>query len=93
MATPSRMNRRSPLLTAVMLLFLVYTLVPLVWLILAATKTQGDLFSSPGLWVGDKFSLFSNIGDTLTYKDGIFLRWLGNTVLYVVQLRGSREAM
>lgn len=76
--------RRSPLLTMMMLLYLVYTLVPLVWLIVSATKTQEDLFSSPGLWFGDSFAFFSNIKDTLTYNDGIYLRWLGNTLLYVV---------
>ncbi|TDO47177.1 multiple sugar transport system permease protein [Kribbella sp. VKM Ac-2527] len=76
--------RRSRLLTGMMLLYLVYTLVPLLWLLLSATKTQDDLLSSPGLWFGKTFALFSNIQDTLTYDDGIFLRWLGNTLLYVV---------
>jgi multiple sugar transport system permease protein len=76
--------RRSPLLTGLMLLYLVYTLVPLLWLLLSATKTQEDLFSSPGLWFGDQFAFFANVRDTLTYRDGIFLRWLGNTLLYVV---------
>ncbi len=28
--------------------------------------------------------MFSNIGDTLNYQDGIFVRWIGNTLLYVV---------
>lgn len=76
--------QRSPLLTVLMLLYLVYTLVPLVWLVLSATKTQADLFSSPGLWFGDGFAFFSNVRETLTYNDGIYLRWLGNTLLYVV---------
>ncbi|GAB2576061.1 carbohydrate ABC transporter permease [Kribbella endophytica] len=76
--------RRSPLLTGLMLLYLVYTLVPLVWLLLSATKTQADLLDSPGLWFGDHFALFGNIKDTLTYDGGIFVRWLGNTLLYVV---------
>jgi multiple sugar transport system permease protein len=67
-----------------MLLYLVYTLVPLLWLLLSATKSQADLLSSPGLWFGDQFALFSNVRDTLTYDNGIFLRWLGNTLLYVV---------
>jgi multiple sugar transport system permease protein len=67
-----------------MVLYLVYTLVPLVWLILSATKTQEDLFSSPGLWFGDSFAFFSNVRETLTYHDGIYLRWLANTLLYVV---------
>ncbi|WP_202817592.1 carbohydrate ABC transporter permease [Kribbella sp. ALI-6-A] len=76
--------RRSPLLTGLMLLYLVYTLVPLLWLLLSATKTQADLLDSPGLWFGDHFALFANIKDTLTYDGGIFVRWLGNTLLYVV---------
>ena len=50
--------RRSPLLTGLMLLYLVYTLVPLLWLFLSATKTQDDLLSSPGLWFGKSFALF-----------------------------------
>jgi multiple sugar transport system permease protein len=67
-----------------MALYLIYTLVPLVWLVISATKTQSDLLSTPGLSFGHTFSLFTNIGETLTYNGGIFLRWLGNTVLYVV---------
>jgi len=82
-ASPLR-PKRSPLLTGVMVLYLLYTLVPLVWLLLSATKTQDDLLSTPGLWFGKSFAFFTNIKDTLTYNDGIFLRWLGNTVLYVV---------
>ncbi|GAB3921088.1 carbohydrate ABC transporter permease [Kribbella albertanoniae] len=77
-------SKPSRLLTGLMVLYLVYTLVPLVWLVISATKTQDDLLSTPGLWFGDSFALFSNIKETLTYNDGIFLRWLGNTLLYVV---------
>jgi multiple sugar transport system permease protein len=77
--------RRSRLLTGLMLIYLVYTLIPLVWLLISATKTQNDLLSTPGLWFGDGgFALFSNVKETLTYRDGIFLRWLANTLLYVV---------
>ncbi|HKS49636.1 MAG TPA: carbohydrate ABC transporter permease [Amycolatopsis sp.] len=67
-----------------MALYLVYTLIPLLWLVISATKTQPDLLSTAGLATGHSFSLLSNIGDTLTYNNGIYLRWLGNTVLYVV---------
>ncbi|WIY06445.1 carbohydrate ABC transporter permease [Amycolatopsis mongoliensis] len=75
---------KSRVLTAVMALYLVYTLVPLVWLVINATKTQPALFSSSGLAFGGPFALFDNIGQTFTYDGGIFFRWLGNTVLYVV---------
>ncbi|HZU93051.1 MAG TPA: carbohydrate ABC transporter permease, partial [Microbacterium sp.] len=76
--------RKSVALTVVMLLFLIYALVPLAWLVINATKEQADLFSSFGLWFGDRFALWDNIVATLTYRDGIFVRWLGNTLLYVI---------
>jgi multiple sugar transport system permease protein len=78
------MPRRSKVLTAAASLYLVYTLLPLVWLVINATKSQASLFATPGLWFGGPFALFANIGQTFTYDDGIFLRWLGNTLLYVV---------
>ncbi|MCO8269436.1 carbohydrate ABC transporter permease [Actinoplanes sp. TRM 88003] len=63
----------------------VYALFPLAWLLINSTKTQEGLFSSFGLWFDDgKFALFSNIADTFTYNDGIYTRWLLNTLLYVV---------
>jgi len=76
--------RSSKVLLVVMVLYALYTLVPLVWLVINATKTQGGLFSSFGLWFGPDFALWQNLVDTLTYRDGIFLRWFGNTLLYVV---------
>jgi multiple sugar transport system permease protein len=79
-----RRNRRSPLLTLITSLVLVYTLLPLAWLAINATKTQDGLMDSFGLWFDGDFALFDNIGKTFTYDDGIFLRWLGNTVLYVM---------
>jgi len=77
-------QRRSIVLTIVMVIFTIYSIVPLIWLIVNATKTQPELFSSFGLWFGNGFSLFQNIADTLTYRNGIFLQWFGNTLLYVV---------
>ncbi|OIH94414.1 ABC transporter permease [Curtobacterium sp. MCBA15_001] len=76
--------RKSPLLLVVMIVITVYSLLPLFYLVVNATKTQADLLSSFGLWFGDGFALFQNIGETLTYDNGIYLQWLGNTVLYVV---------
>jgi len=78
------MRRKSLILTIVMSLFILYTLLPLFWLLINATKEQGDLFTTFGLWFGGGFHLWDNIVETFTYRDGIFLRWLGNTLLYVV---------
>jgi len=77
-------STKSTVLLIVMIAYALYTLVPLAWLLISATKTQAGLFGSFGLWFSDDFALFDNVVQTLTYRDGIFLRWLGNTVLYVV---------
>jgi multiple sugar transport system permease protein len=85
--------RRSRTLTAVMALYLLYTLIPLAWLVISATKTQPDLLSTPGLSFGGVFALFDNIGQTFTYDNGVFLRWLGNTLLYVVVGAGGATVL
>jgi multiple sugar transport system permease protein len=76
---------RSTTLTLLTSLVAIYSLVPLVWLVINATKTPEGLLSSFGLWFDDgKFALFDNIKQTFTYDDGVFVRWMLNTVLYVL---------
>jgi len=82
--TPGR-PRRSVLLTLLTGLVLIYTLIPLAWLLISATKTQEGMASSFGLWFGGgHFALWDNIKETFTYDDGVFTRWLLNTLMYVV---------
>jgi multiple sugar transport system permease protein len=76
--------RRSVPLTLLASLVVVYTLIPLAWLFISATKTQPKLFSSFGLWFSGDFALWDNLQQTVTYDHHIFLRWLLNTLLYVV---------
>ncbi len=77
-------RKRSLILTIAMALFITYSLLPLVWMLINSTKTQENLIGSFGLWFSGDFAFFDNIAQTLTYDDGIFLRWMGNTLLYVV---------
>jgi multiple sugar transport system permease protein len=77
-------GRRSNVLTIAMIALLAYFLLPLLWLVISSTKTTGDLFSTFGLWFGNTFALFSNIGKTLTHNDGEYARWLLNTFFYSV---------
>ncbi|MEV7002367.1 carbohydrate ABC transporter permease [Streptomyces sp. NPDC093982] len=60
-----------------------YTLMPVTWLLFAATKNHRDLFATSGFAFGD-FNLFANLHQVLTFNDGIYLRWFGNSVLYSV---------
>src|SRR5918997_5473926 len=85
--------RRSPLLTGLTGLVVVYSLLPLFWLVVNSTKSQEGLLASFGLWFADDFSLWQNIKQTLTYDDGAFLLWLRNTLLYVVLGAGGATAL
>ncbi len=75
---------RSVTLTVVTGLMVIYTLLPLVWLFFSSTKSQEDLLGTFGLWFGGEFALFENIADTFAYQDGVFGRWILNTLFYVV---------
>lgn len=68
--------------TLFMVIFAVYFLIPIWWLIVASSKTRGTLTTTNGLWFASPFKLISNIGDVLTYQNGIYLRWLGNSLVY-----------
>lgn len=58
-----------------------YFLVPVYWLIVAATKSTSDLFSTPGFWFAE-FNLVQNLADLSQYDDGIFWQWMGNSLIY-----------
>ncbi|MQY07882.1 carbohydrate ABC transporter permease [Actinomadura macrotermitis] len=58
-----------------------YFLLPLWWLFVSATKPFGEQFSGNGLWF-DGFGLFHNIAELTAQSDGIFWRWMLNSVAY-----------
>ncbi|MFD5863512.1 carbohydrate ABC transporter permease [Agromyces sp. NPDC127015] len=58
-----------------------YFIVPIWWLVVASTKPVGKQFSEPGLWF-DGFGLFDNITLVFAESDGIFGRWMLNSVFY-----------
>lgn len=66
-----------------MFAFLIYFLLPLLWLVISSTKNVTQLFHSFGLWFSaGGFNLLVNIRALFTYQDGVFASWLGNTALY-----------
>ena len=85
-AEPGRKPTRKPtswLLTVFVLICVGYFLLPLCWLVIAATKSNADLFSTFGLWFAD-FNLFENIKTVLTFQDGVFIYWAVNSAIYAV---------
>jgi multiple sugar transport system permease protein len=73
--------------TLFMLAFLAYFLLPLFWLMVASTKSIGDLFGTFGLWFAHDFQLLQNVQDlfaTRTLDGGTYLVWIRNSALYSV---------
>ncbi|MDH2427037.1 carbohydrate ABC transporter permease [Sphaerisporangium sp. TRM90804] len=66
--------------TAILLLGALYCLLPVSWVVVAATKSKAELFSTSTFVPGT--GLLSNIADLAAYRDGVFWLWLANTVLY-----------
>jgi multiple sugar transport system permease protein len=68
---------------ALMFLLAIYFLLPVYFLLVAATKPQGDLATTFGLWFSH-FDLGANLKTLFSRTDGIFLRWALNSVIYAV---------
>ncbi|WP_328420001.1 carbohydrate ABC transporter permease [Streptomyces sp. NBC_00443] len=80
--TPNTLLSRS-VVNGLLIVAAGYTLLPVTWLLIAATKNHRDLFATSGFAFGD-FNLLTNLHHVLTFNDGIYLRWFGNSVLYSV---------
>jgi multiple sugar transport system permease protein len=65
-----------------LLVFTIYCLLPLWWVITTMFKDNGQLFSTFGLWFSAPSHLLENINTLFTRQDGIFSRWLLNSVIY-----------
>ncbi|WP_051846740.1 carbohydrate ABC transporter permease [Streptomyces sp. NRRL F-5053] len=64
-------------------LSVLYTLLPVLWLLLASTKNRDALFRSDLFSSGD-FSLARNLSDLFAMEGGIYGRWYVNSLLYAV---------
>jgi multiple sugar transport system permease protein len=79
---PGDQRRSRIMLTLLLSIFLVYSFAPLVYLVLSSTKTNGDLFTTFGFGLGTEFHLWQNLSDLFSRDNGIFSRWMFNSVLY-----------
>ncbi|MGW9114858.1 carbohydrate ABC transporter permease [Microbacterium sp. NPDC055683] len=82
-ASARRRSRASRIVvTGVLVVVALYFLVPVYWVVVAATKSTEDLFSTFGFWFAPSFHLFENLGQVLAYDGGVFVRWFLNSILY-----------
>jgi multiple sugar transport system permease protein len=69
-------------MTTALFVVSVYFLGPVLWLLVASTKSTADLYGTSGWWFGHHFELWSSLHALFTTSGDIYLRWLGNTVIY-----------
>ena len=80
---PTGFRRRPNLIpTIILLVGALYCLVPVLWILIASTKSNGELFSTPPLVPSFDGSFWSNMTGILSYNHGIWVRWALNTILY-----------
>ncbi|MBD7956449.1 carbohydrate ABC transporter permease [Microbacterium sp. Sa4CUA7] len=83
--TARRSERLTPgslAVNAVVILAATYFLLPLVWVLIAATKSPSELFSTFGLWFSDTPQAWENLTRLFTQDGGAFTRWVLNSILY-----------
>ncbi|UOX93040.1 carbohydrate ABC transporter permease [Amycolatopsis sp. FBCC-B4732] len=82
MPTESARRRVNPLPALILVLFLVFFVLPLLWLVLAATKTDDQLVHGNPLSFGSWRALADNWSALTSFQDNAIFHWLGNSALY-----------
>jgi multiple sugar transport system permease protein len=72
--------KNSKIATTLLLLGAAYCLLPVVWVLIAASKSSSELFST--FTLAPSTHLFDNIAELSGYRDGLYWRWMANTALY-----------
>ena len=78
---PTRRRRDVRIIpTTLLLIGALYTLIPLVWVITASSKTPGELFTTFSFIPGSGF--IDNLVDLSRYGGGQFWQWAGNSLIF-----------
>jgi multiple sugar transport system permease protein len=75
-------GRVNPLPALVLLLFVVFFVLPVLWLLLAATKTDDQLVHNNPLSFGSFHALHANWNALTAYQDDAIFMWLRNSAVY-----------
>lgn len=65
----------------VLVVALLYFLGPVYWLLISATKSNGDLYATNGLLPG-KNNIVANYHALISWTQGNFWRWVANSIVY-----------
>ncbi|MCO8271086.1 carbohydrate ABC transporter permease [Actinoplanes sp. TRM 88003] len=77
---PPRFKRTSPTATVLLLLGAAYCLLPVLWVLVASTKSASELFNT--FTFLPSTHLFDNIAFLSGYRDGLYWRWMVNSAIF-----------
>ena len=81
--TPGQWMGRA-LAILILVVFVLFFVVPLVWLVLAPTKTDRQLLLEAPFAFGDLDTLMANWTALVTFQKGLIWTWIGNSAFYCV---------
>jgi multiple sugar transport system permease protein len=70
--------------TIILMVGALYCVLPVLWILIASTKTNNELFSTPPFVPSFHGGFISNMRALFAYNHGIFGRWALNSVIYAV---------
>jgi multiple sugar transport system permease protein len=70
--------------TIILMIGALYCVLPVLWILIASTKTNNELFSTPPFVPSFHGGFVSNMRALFAYNHGIFARWALNSVIYAV---------
>ncbi|MBV7362931.1 carbohydrate ABC transporter permease [Actinomycetaceae bacterium TAE3-ERU4] len=79
---PSAMSRT--ITHVVMILVVIYSLFPLLWIIFSTTKSNTNLYDSAPFWFANKNSFVDNYNALIGWSEGYYWRWIFNSIFYSV---------
>jgi len=79
---PGAVTGSGALRYGVLWIFLIYCVMPATWILAAITKDSTQILTTFGFWIAYPPHFFENVAGLLAYRDGIFLRWFGNSLVY-----------
>ncbi|WP_314412862.1 carbohydrate ABC transporter permease [Streptomyces kroppenstedtii] len=77
---PPRRRRIALVPTVTLVIGALYCLLPVAWVVIAATKSGSELFSTFTFLPGTGFT--QNVSDLNAYRDGVYWKWMANSALY-----------
>lgn len=77
---PPQRRRIALVPTVTLVIGALYCMLPVAWVVIAATKSGSELFSTFTFLPGSGFT--ENISDLNAYRDGVYWKWMGNSALY-----------